>query len=118
MQNFDFVIKPWWVRPGFAALLVFCETFNNAYNLIFVYFEKYGGDPLKRSILNQITVQASYCAIANNLMTMPALAWRIFIGPLHYQMAAIISAITNIITVWWVINTSQIAIIKVLMLLR
>ena len=35
-------------------LFILCETFSNVYCILFIMFEKYGGDPLKRSVTNQV----------------------------------------------------------------
>ena len=35
-------------------LFLLCETFSNVYCILFIMFEKYGGDPLKRSVTNQV----------------------------------------------------------------
>ena len=35
-------------------LFLLCETFSNIYCMLFIMFEKYGGDPLKRSVTNQV----------------------------------------------------------------
>ena len=35
-------------------LFLLCETFSNVYCTLFIMFEKYGGDPLKRSVTNQV----------------------------------------------------------------
>ena len=35
-------------------LFFLCETFSNVYYILFIMFEKYGGDPLKRSVTNQV----------------------------------------------------------------
>ena len=46
-------------------------TFTNAFNILFLIFEKYGGDPLKRSLKNQLISQLGYSMILNNTLCNP-----------------------------------------------
>ena len=46
-------------------------------------FEKYGGDPLKRSLKNQLITQFGYAMMLNNTICTPCLTWRILFGPVH-----------------------------------
>ena len=43
-----------WIKMISFTLFLLCETFSNVYCTLFLMFEKYGGDPLKRSVTNQV----------------------------------------------------------------
>lgn len=113
-MEFDFITHHIWVRLTFAILVIFCLTFSNAFNLAYIYFERYGQDPLKRSIFNQISVQVSYGMILNNLIVMPSLAWRVYVGALDDGISCFVSFLTNLVTLWWILVLCQYSILKVL----
>ena len=51
-------------------------TFTNTFNILVSIFEKYGGDPLKRSLKNQLISQLGYSMIINNTLCNPILTSR------------------------------------------
>ena len=58
---------------------IFCFvllTFTNAFNIFVSIFEKYGGDPLKRSLKNQLISQLGFSMIMNNTLCNPILTSR------------------------------------------
>jgi hypothetical protein len=58
---------------------IFCFallTFTNAFNILVSIFERYGGDPLKRSLKNQLISQLGYGMMMNNTIYTPILTWR------------------------------------------
>ena len=63
-------------------LCLFKFTFTNAFNIFVSLFEKYGGDPLKRSLKNQLVSQVGYGMMLRNTICNPLLTWRIMCGPL------------------------------------
>ena len=72
----------------FSSVLLFITIFlHTIYVLLCTSFEKYGKDPMKRSILNVITSQIGFVAILSNFVFMPLLAWRILIGPMQPYLA-------------------------------
>ena len=72
----------------FSSVLLFITIFlHTIYVLLCTSFEKYGKDPMKRSILNVITSQIGLVAILSNFVFMPLLAWRILIGPMQPYLA-------------------------------
>ena len=50
--------------------------------LLFIVFEKYGEDSMKRSLYNRLNSQCAYPVIINILFCTPAWTWRVYIGPL------------------------------------
>ena len=58
-------------------------TFTNAYCGFVCMFEKYGGDPMKRSMKNQLMIQIWYNGVISNNICTPLLTWRILFGTLN-----------------------------------
>jgi hypothetical protein len=50
--------------------------------LLFILFEKYGEDSMKRSLYNRLNSQCAYPVIISSLFCTPAWTWRVYIGPL------------------------------------
>ena len=57
-------------------------TFTNIFYILILLFEKYGGDPLKRSLKNQLVSQFGYGMMIANTICNPLLTWRIMFGPM------------------------------------
>ena len=56
--------------------------------LLLVEFEKYGMDPMKRSIINIISsTQIYYAAVLSNIVFWPFLTWRVIIGPIQPDLS-------------------------------
>ena len=104
------------VTSGILSFLLI--TFTNAFNIILSMFEKHGGDPLKRSLINQLVVQIGYCMVINNTICTPLLTWRIFFGPIYVGIAAFNSFCKNICMVWIMTCLTEVFIVKVLMLYK
>ena len=54
--------------------------FHNAFVILCILFEKFGGDPMKRTINNQLQAQICYAFLLNNVFHTPLHIWRIFVG--------------------------------------
>ena len=104
------------VTSGILSFLLI--TFTNAFNIILSMFEKHGGDPLKRSLINQLVVQIGYCMVINNTICTPLLTWRIFFGPIYVGIATFNSFCKNICMVWIMTCLTEVFIVKVLMLYK
>ena len=104
------------VTSGILSFLLI--TFTNAFNILVSMFEKHGGDPLKRSLINQLVVQIGYCMVINNTICTPLLTWRIFFGPIYVGIAAFNSFCKNICMVWIMTCLTEVFIVKVLMLYK
>ena len=104
------------ISSGILCFLLI--TFTNAFNILVSMFEKHGGDPLKRSLINQLVVQIGYCMVINNTICTPLLTWRIFFGPIYVGIAAFNSFCKNICMVWIMTCLTEVFIVKVLMLYK
>ena len=68
----------------FTGLLFFGVIFfNTILSLFLAQFEKYGNDPMKRSVTNLLASQIHYIAILSNIFFAPFLTWRVMIGPIQ-----------------------------------
>jgi hypothetical protein len=52
-----------------------------------IHYEHYGGDPQKRTILNQLVSFISICLILGNLLPVNIFLWRLTIGPINPTVA-------------------------------
>jgi hypothetical protein len=52
-----------------------------------IHYEHYGGDPQKRTILNQLVSFISICGIVGNLLLLTIFNWRLTIGPINPMVA-------------------------------
>ena len=55
--------------------------------IFLVDFEKYGMDPMKRSIINLISSQIHYASVLSNIVFWPFLTWRVIIGPIQPDLS-------------------------------
>ena len=83
-----------------VIICVVLITFTNAFIILVSIYEKYGGDPMKRSLKNQLIAQMGYCMIINNTVCTPLLTWRVIFGPLYSGIAAFNSLCKNISLLW------------------
>ena len=49
------------------VLWLMINSFSNVYQFCIILFEMFGGDPLKRSIVNQLLSQLSFAMILHNI---------------------------------------------------
>ena len=52
-------------------------------------FERFGGDPMKRSVVNQMASQLLMAGFLSNNLYLPILTFRTLYGPLHQLFAVI-----------------------------
>ena len=59
----------------------------NVLSVLYILYEKYGEDSMKRSKYNRLNSQFCYPVIISNLLSRPAWTWRTFIGPISSTAA-------------------------------
>ena len=70
------------------SITLISELFtSNIGNALFILFEKYGEDSMKRSLYNQIISQIGYPGILSSLLVTPIWIWRLVFGPLNFVVA-------------------------------
>ena len=70
-----------------GILLFLVIFFHSALCLLFLQFEKYGNDPMKRSVANLIVSQIGYVGALSNVVFLPFLTWRVIIGPIQPDLS-------------------------------
>ena len=64
-----------------------------------IYYEKYGGDPMKRSLQNKLVAAASFSLILHHYIFETAWEWRIHIGTLSNELAMVVIYVCNVLRV-------------------
>ena len=70
-----------------GILLFLVIFFHSTLCLLFLQFEKYGNDPMKRSVANLIVSQIGYVGALSNVVFLPFLTWRVIIGPIQPDLS-------------------------------
>ena len=104
------------IKISFGIICFLQITFTNAFNILVSMFEKHGGDPMKRSLKNQLLAQMGYSMIINNTICTPLLTLRIYFGPLSPDIAAFNSFWKNISMFWIFTYLTEVFVVKALML--
>ena len=73
----------------------------------------HGGDPMKRSVNNQVTTQSALAILMSNTFFHPLFTWRIIIGPITPWLSIFASVVDNIFKNWIGVCYTQAAIFKV-----
>ena len=103
----------------FSVILFFwTEIFHNAHLILCILFEKFGGDPMKRTVNNQLQVQICYAFLLNNIFYTPVYIWRIFIGSIHPLFASVASYIYQIYLSWILLAFTEMSVITTFTLLK
>ena len=109
---------PTHIKISSVILLFWTEIFHNAHLIICILFEKFGGDPMKRTVNNQLQVQICYAFLLNNIFYTPVYIWRIFIGSIHPLFASVASYIYQIYLSWILLAFTEMSVIKTFTLLK
>ena len=84
MNKFEFENHWYFILPIF----LFCvEIFGNFALFSIVIYEKYGMDPKKRNVTNQLTSTLCIIGIFENVFILPFVAYRILVGPVNTILA-------------------------------
>ena len=81
-------------------LFVIIFLFNTLFNVLLIHYEKFGADPMKRSLRNQLIAQTGYAQILLNMITVPVWSFRTLIGPLNIKVADIFFMISQSLVTW------------------
>ena len=82
-DDFSTVFSSLYLKVVTGLLFFGVICFNTILSLFLAQFEKYGNDPMKRSVTNLITSQIHYIALLSNMFFVPFLTWRVIIGPIQ-----------------------------------
>ena len=118
VDDFKIIFDHLSVKIITAIVFLICQLFSNSYHFLMCLFEKYEGDPLKRSVNNQLAAQTCHLIILHNVVCCTLWTWRIMIGPLNPVVAEFEGFIQSIFLVFLFLNTAEIAVIKALMICK
>ena len=62
---------------------------SNVLAMLFILYDKYGEDSMKRSLCNRLTSQFAYPVIISIFFATPAWTWRIYFGPISSTSAVL-----------------------------
>ena len=79
-----------------------------------IYYERYGGDPMKRTIENKLVSAMSFSIIVSCYSIIVGMAWRIQIGLLNDNVAMVVVFMGEFIKTFLMINLSEIIIYQVI----
>ena len=69
-------------------IFLFCvETFGNFALFAIVIYERYGMDPKKRNVTNQLTSTICIVGIFQNVFILPLVPYRFLVGPVNTIVA-------------------------------
>ena len=117
-DDFEVIFDSVWIKILSCLICLLMVTFSNAFCILVCLFEKYGGDPMKRSLKNQIMVQIWYTGIVSNNICSPLITWRLIFGPLNSDIAAVQCLFANFYISWLFLCWTETIIIKALMLFK
>ena len=96
-----------------GIVTIFTTLFGSIFYLGIVHYERYGGDPLKRSMQNRFISATAITALVMCYISNVTLTWRIQVGPLNEDVAMFaISSFRYFLTLL-LINLSELMIYKV-----
>ena len=78
-----------------------------------IHYERYGGDPLKRSIQNRMISAAAFSAFMMSYIANAGFTWRFQMGPLNEDVTMLGLSINRFFVKFLMINLSEIMIYKV-----
>ena len=85
-DDFSTVFSSLYLKIVTGLLFFGVISFNTILSFLLAQFEKYGNDPMKRSVTNLIASQIHYVAILSNIFFAPFLTWRVIIGPIQADL--------------------------------
>jgi hypothetical protein len=82
VDDFDEISESFSLKICWVFTLLTDFFISNVLAMLFIAYDKYGEDSMKRSLCNRLTSQIAYPLIINNILCQPAWAWRIYFGPI------------------------------------
>ena len=63
--------------------LILLMIISTPFEILLIYYEKFGGDPMKRSLRNQLFAQTGYIGVLWCIIPTAIWTYRMFIGPIN-----------------------------------
>ncbi len=87
----DDILDPTWERSLVGSInYLVCMTIGNTLLMGIVDFKRSGGDPMKRTVLNQLTSLVFESLLVHGTLTGSGYLWIVFFGPSGPNLAALI----------------------------
>lgn len=95
---FDLYQEPqrFWLKSGIITISIIIQVLGNALCACIIAYEKYGGDPQKRTILNQLFSMLTGNVIVLNLVPLNTLILRVLTSPLPSYVVNILFFIPKV----------------------
>ena len=99
-DDFDSILGGFFAKSAIILIFLLILFANTAYNLLFIHYEKYGGDPMKRSLINQLVAQACCSEICLNFVMAPLMIFRVMVGPIGDLLAQLQQTVFHSALTW------------------
>ena len=97
-----------------GILSMFSLVIGSIFYIGIIYYERYGGDPMKRSHQNRITSAIAFSVVILSNFTNVAMIWRFQFGPLNENMAMFVMVFIHFFVMFMLINLMELLLFKVL----
>ena len=87
VDDFDEISNSLSLKICWVFTLLTDYFISNVLAMLFILYDKYGEDSMKRSLSNRLTSQFAYPVIISTFFTTPAWTWRIYFGPVSSSAA-------------------------------
>ena len=117
-QNYQTsIVEKHWIEIAIWIIWFFAvEICGNLILFATFAYEKYGMDPKKRTILNQLLSQSSFIVIFLNILVLPPVLWKFLIGPLHPLLAKFVMKNLLLLVHMYSVTATEIMVFKCLFL--
>ena len=95
-----------------GILSLFSLVIGSIFYIGIIYYERYGGDPMKRSNQNRMISAIAFSVV---MISNVAMIWRFQFGPLNEHMAMFVMVFIHFFVMFMLINLTELMLFKVLM---
>ena len=89
VNDFDEISNSFSLKICWVFTLLTDYFISNVLAVLFILYDKYGEDSMKRSLCNRLTSQFAYPVIISIFFATPAWTWRIYFGPISSTAAVV-----------------------------
>ena len=89
IDNFEELFNSLTTKICFGISMATEYLISDVWGVLYILFDKYGEDSMKRSLYNQVNSQFSYPMILSSIISTNGWTWRVYIGPLNRFVADI-----------------------------
>ena len=118
IDNFEEVFNSLTTKICFGISMATEFLISDVWGVLYILFDKYGEDSMKRSLYNQVNSQFSYPMILSSIISTNGWAWRIYIGPLNRFVADVMIYVSNSTIIWSTLCLTEALIIRAMFLIK